>query len=149
MNCPHCESKNIYECKRKTQLGYKQYRCRSCFRQYNERTETKFNYIEYPNEIIILAIHHYYRFKVSLDDVTELMSIRGINLNHQTIHHWSQIFGIELGLKLRERRKGKSEQALIRGTQPIRPGRKIEPYLFTCRHYFLRCYSHATFVKFL
>ena len=108
MNCPHCDSNNIYECSTKTQLGYKQYRCRLCCKQYNERTGTKFNYIEYPTEIIMLVVYYYYRFKLSLDDVAEIMAIRGIKLSHQTIHNWSQTFGIELGLKLREARKGKS-----------------------------------------
>ncbi len=79
MNCPYCESKNIYECSTKTQLGYKQYRCHSCCRQYNERTGAKFNYIEYPTEIIMLVAHHYYRFKLNLTDVSELMTIRGIS----------------------------------------------------------------------
>lgn len=38
------------------------------------------------------------------------MYIRGINLSHQTIHNWSQTFGVELGLKLRKARKGKSSK---------------------------------------
>ncbi len=54
----------------------------------------------------MLSVHHYYRFKLNLDDICELISIRRINLSHQTIHNWSQIFGVELGLKLRESRKG-------------------------------------------
>ena len=29
-------------------------------------------------------------------------------MSHQTVHNWTQTFGIELGLKLRARRKGKS-----------------------------------------
>ena len=56
----------------------------------------------------MLAVHYYYRFKVNLDDVVELMAIRGLYLSHQTVHNWVQIFGIELGIKLRARRKGKS-----------------------------------------
>ena len=56
----------------------------------------------------MLAVHYYYRFKVSLNDVVELMAIRGFSLSHQTIHNWVQTFGVELGLKLRCRRKGMS-----------------------------------------
>lgn len=29
-----------------------------------------------------------------------------MHLSHQTIHNWTQTFGVELGLKLRERRQG-------------------------------------------
>jgi putative transposase len=34
------------------------------------------------------------------------MKMRGINLSHQTVHNWAQNFGVELGLKLREKRYG-------------------------------------------
>ncbi len=48
---------------------------------------------------------YYYRFKVSLDDVVELMTMRNVFLSHQTMHNWVQTFGVELGLKCRARRK--------------------------------------------
>jgi len=108
MSCPHCQSKKICELKRMTQLGYACYRCLSCCKQYNERTGTLLNFIEYPTEVVMIAVHYYYRFKVSLDDVVELMLMRGFHLSHQTIHNWVQTFGVDLGLKLRERRHGQS-----------------------------------------
>lgn len=108
MNCPHCQSQDTKLHKPKTQLGYQQFRCRQCFKQFNERTATPFNFIEYPSEIVMLAVHYYYRFKTSLSDVVELMALRGVNLSHQTIHNWAQTFGVELGLKLRERRRCRS-----------------------------------------
>jgi len=108
MNCPHCKASNNYLCKNKTHLGYKQYRCHNCNKQYNERTGTKFNFIEYPTEVVMMTIHYYYRFKVSLDDVVQLMVMRGFNLSHQTVHNWAQTFGVELSMKLRINRKGKS-----------------------------------------
>jgi len=107
MNCPHCLSAKISKMNTTTKLGYKQYCCYSCAKQYNERTGTKLNNIEYPTEVVMMAIHYYYRFKVSLDDVVELLTMRHISLSHQTVHNWVQIFGVELGLKLQERRKGK------------------------------------------
>ena len=55
----------------------------------------------------MLAVHYYYRFKVSFDDVVELMLMRGFHLSHQTVHNWVQRFGVELGFKLRERRQCK------------------------------------------
>ena len=108
MHCPHCQSTKSTQIKRRTQLGYKQYRCGSCGKQYNERTGTTLNFIEYPTEIVMLTVHYYYRFKVSLDDVVELMLMRGIHLSHQTVHNWVRTFGIELGLKLRQERIGKA-----------------------------------------
>jgi len=89
-------------------LGYEQYRCSNCGKQYNERSGTKLNFIEYPTEVVMIAVSYYYRFKVSLDDVVQLMAMRGFYLSHQTVHNWVQTFGVELGLKLRTRRKGKN-----------------------------------------
>lgn len=108
MHCPHCNSVNIYICKTKTQLNYLQYRCRSCCKQFNERTGTDFNFIEYPNEVVIMTIYYYFRFKLSLDDVVEVMKMRGFHLSHQTAHNWSQIFGVALAVKIRAKRAGNS-----------------------------------------
>ncbi len=107
MGCPHCRSKNTQQLGRKTLLSYKQYYCRGCGKQYNERTDSKLNFIEYPTEVVMIAVHYYYRFKVSLEDGVELMAMRGFYLSHQTVHNWCQTFGVELGLKLRSGRKGK------------------------------------------
>ena len=38
----------------------------------------------------------------------DLLSLRGIEISHQTIHNWAQTFGPHLGLKLRKKRKGKN-----------------------------------------
>ena len=84
MYCPHCESKNTQKIQKKTVFGYNQYHCYNCDKQYNERTGTKLNY---PTEVVMIAVHYYYRFKVSLDDVVELMAMQRFHLCHQTIHN--------------------------------------------------------------
>ena len=45
MECPHCNSNNIIACRTRTNLGYLECYCKDCKRQYNERTETLFNFI--------------------------------------------------------------------------------------------------------
>ena len=107
MNCPHCESTNTRKCKSTTSLGYKEYRCRDCARQYNERTGTIFNHLEHRTETVVLAVRYYYEFNTSLDDVVKLMAMRGFTLSHQTVWNWSQTVGVELALAFRARRKGK------------------------------------------
>ena len=87
MNCPCCQSAHTKILSQTTNLGYKQYRCLGCVRQFNERTGTPLNFIEYPTEVVMLVVHHYFRFKLSLDDIVELMLIRGIHLSHQTVHN--------------------------------------------------------------
>jgi transposase-like protein len=108
MKCPHCSTKKLIQLKATTQLGYKQYKCNGCSRQFNERTGTDFNYIEWPNEVVMLALYHYYRFKLSLDDVVDLLSLRSIEVSHQTIHNWVHTFGPQLGLSMRKKRQGKN-----------------------------------------
>ena len=87
MDCPHCQSNNVRLCQQKTALGYLQCRCRDCHKQFNERTGTAFNYIQYPNEVVMMAVHDYYRFRNSLDDVVTLMAMRDFYLSHQTVHN--------------------------------------------------------------
>ena len=87
MDCPYCKSVKIRKYPSKTNLNYQKYLCRDCNRQYNERTGTLFNFIEYPTEIVMMTVYYYYRFKVSLDDVVELMQMRGLNISHQTVHN--------------------------------------------------------------
>ena len=108
MDCPHCNSSNTYPRNTTTTLGYQEYRCRKCSRQFNERTGTVFNFIEYPTEIVIMAVIYYYQFKTSLDDVVKLMLMRGVELSHQTVLNWSRTVGIDLALEFRKRRRGKA-----------------------------------------
>lgn len=104
MDCPYCQSTHFYTCSNKTNLGYQQYRCRDCHKQYNERTGTPFNFISHRTEVVIMTLYYYYSFKLSLDNVVTVMALRGFHLSHQTVHNWAQRFGVELGLKLRKRR---------------------------------------------
>ena len=110
MDCLYCQSNNARLCKQKTALGYLQFRCRDCTKQFNERTGTALNYIQYRTEVVMLAIHYYYRFRNSLDDVVTLMAMRGFYVSHQTVHNWTQTFGAKLGLQLRQRRYGQAGQ---------------------------------------
>ena len=62
----------------------------------------------YPTAVAMMVLHYYYRFKVSLHDVVELMLMRVFNLSHQTVHNWAHQFGPELGMILRANRCKKS-----------------------------------------
>jgi len=107
MKCPHCSKSNARRLNTMTNLSYHENRCRDCRRQFNERTGSVFNFIEYPTEIILLVVYHYHRFKLSLDDITELISIKGVHICHQTVQNWAQSVGIEATLKFRKKRRGK------------------------------------------
>lgn len=56
MNCPHCNSATTREQMQKTRLGYRTFRCSVCKHIFNERTGTPFNFLEYPTDIVLLAV---------------------------------------------------------------------------------------------
>jgi len=53
------------------------------------------------------AVHYYLRYKLSLDNVVEIMAMRGFLISRQTVHNWVQEFGVTLGIQCRGRHKGK------------------------------------------
>ena len=58
----------------------------------------------FPPEIISRCVWLYYRFGVSLRDVSELMLARGIEVSHEAIRHWTLRFGAEYARRLRRAR---------------------------------------------
>ena len=76
MQCSYCQSQNTYESADLTKLGYSRYRCRNCGQRYNELTDTLFNFLEYPTDIVLPILFHYARYKLSYDDVAEIFWLR-------------------------------------------------------------------------
>jgi putative transposase len=58
----------------------------------------------FPPEIISRCVWLYYRFSVSLRDVSELMLARGIEVSHESIRLWTLRFGAEYARRLRRSR---------------------------------------------
>ena len=58
----------------------------------------------FPPEIISWCVWLYYRFSVSLRDVSELMLARGIEVSHEAIRPWTLRFGAEYARRLRRSR---------------------------------------------
>jgi transposase-like protein len=55
MRCPYCEAANTTERCERTELKYRRFRCRTCQREFNERTSTPFNHLQYPTDIVCLV----------------------------------------------------------------------------------------------
>ena len=58
----------------------------------------------FPPEIISRCVWLYYRFGVSLRDVSELMLARWIEVSHEAIRLWTLRFGTEYARRLRRPR---------------------------------------------
>lgn len=66
MTCPYCRSAATIERPDCTELGYGCFRCRVCKREFNERTGTLFNPLQYPTDVVCLVILERFRFKRSM-----------------------------------------------------------------------------------
>jgi putative transposase len=77
MNCPHCAATSPRERAKKTKLGYAIFFCPHCRHIFNERTGTPFTYLEFPTDIVLLAVLWRLRSKLSLRDVAEMVLERG------------------------------------------------------------------------
>lgn len=56
MNCPSCAATTTRKRMKKTKLGYMTFFCPQCRCTFNERTGTAFNYLEFPTDIVLLAV---------------------------------------------------------------------------------------------
>ena len=72
MWCPHCESADTKERRERTALGYRRFRCQTYKREFNERTGTSFNHLQYPTDIVCLVVLWRIRYKLSLRDLPEM-----------------------------------------------------------------------------
>src|SRR5947208_1420386 len=77
MVCPHCQSPELRNLNRRTELGYAIFRCGSCQRKSNERTGTPFNFLELPTDIVFEIVLCRLRYKLSVRDIPEMFLLRG------------------------------------------------------------------------
>ena len=65
-------------------MGYRRFRYRGCQREFNERTGTPFNRVQYPSDIVCLVVLWRLRYKLSLRDLAEMFLVRGFVFTHET-----------------------------------------------------------------
>ena len=108
MTCPHCESPATTKRQDPTSLGYRRFRCRSCGRRVNERSGTPLNDLQYPTDVVRLAVRWRLRSKLGFRDVAELLLQRGFEVTHETIRAWEVRFAPRLADPLRAKRRGRA-----------------------------------------
>jgi putative transposase len=106
MTCPHCESTATTERPERTELGYHRFRCRDCQREFNERTGTPFNRLQYPTNLICLVILWRVRYKLSLRELAEMLLQRGIIFTHEAVRSWETKLTPHLTEALCKKRRG-------------------------------------------
>ena len=103
---PHCESGDTSERRERTELGYRRFRCRTCLREFNERTGTRFNHLQYPTDVVCRVVLWRVRYKLSLRDLAEMFVERGFVFTHETVRNWEATFAPLLTQHLRKHRYG-------------------------------------------
>ena len=106
MPCPGCSSLSTSELKAKTTIGYRRLSCRSCLRRFNERSETPFNFLEFPTDIVLLVVRWRIRYKLSLRDLAEMFLDRGFVFTHETVRDWEARFAARFAQAARRQRRG-------------------------------------------
>jgi transposase-like protein len=106
--CPHSAARTTAERAKRTTLGYRTYRCHACERGFNERTDTPFNYLEYPTDLVLLVVLWRLRYKLSLRDLAEMFLARGFEFSHETVRDWEARFALLLTAHLRATRHGQA-----------------------------------------
>jgi putative transposase len=106
MPCPHCLSTSVSKRKLRTSLGYRTFYCRDCERRFNERSGSAFNDLQFPNDIVLLAVFWRLRYKLGFRDVAELLLQRGFEVSYETIRVWEFRFAPLVSENLRAKRRG-------------------------------------------
>ena len=108
MRCVECGSSAVSERSERTVQGYRRFRCRTCGRQFNERSAGLLNRTQYPSDVIALVVLWRLRYKLSLRDLAEMFLIRGIVFSYEAVRDWEAKLTPTMAEALRRRRRRKA-----------------------------------------
>lgn len=123
MTCPHCDATTTTDLPKRTHLGYRIFRCSTCRRQFNERTGTPFNCLEFPSDIVLLSVLWRLRYKLSLRDLAEMFLERGFEFTHEAVRDWEARFAPLVADHLRVKTEGSGWSLLAYGRN-VHPRRR-------------------------
>ena len=106
MNCVYCSSRGVTERREVTARGYRRFRRRDCGRQVNERSDGVLNRTCPPSDIIAFIMFCRLRYRLTLRDLSEIMSLRGIEISYEAMRDWEAKLLPAMGDALRKRRHG-------------------------------------------
>ena len=88
MRCLECGSQAVTKRPERTAQGYRRFRCRTCAKQFNERSGTLLNRTQYPSDVIALVVLWRLRYKLALRDLPEMFAVRGIVFSYKAVREW-------------------------------------------------------------
>ena len=106
MSCVCCGSAAVTERREVTPRGYRRFRCRTCGRQFNERSAGVLNRTCLPSDAIAFVGLCRLRYRLTLRDLSEIMALRGMEVSHEAVRDWEAKLLPVMGDVLRKRRNG-------------------------------------------
>src|SRR3954453_20221044 len=88
MDCVACGSTEVTERPERTAQGYRRFRCRTCGKQFNERSGTVLNHAQYPSDVIALVVLWRLRYRPPLRDLADMFLLRGIVFSYEAVREW-------------------------------------------------------------
>jgi putative transposase len=85
MECVDCGSEAISERRDRTAQSDRRFRCRDCGRQFSRRSGRLLNRTQYPSNIIALIVLWRMRYRLTLEDLSDMFLERGIIFSHETV----------------------------------------------------------------
>ena len=107
MECVWCGSAVATERPERTARGYRQFRCRDCGRQFNERSGGPLNRAQYPSDVIAPVVLWRLRYRLTLRDLSAIGLHRGSVFSHEAGREWEAKLAPMLADELRRRRHGR------------------------------------------
>src|ERR1700733_2122717 len=122
MRCVACHSSAISERPERTTQGYRRFRCRTCGKQFNERSAGLLNRTQYPSDVVVLWR---LRYKLSLRDLAKMFLIRGIVFSYEAVRDWGTKLTPALAEKLRAGAGAARLGAVGTSTKPTSKSRAV------------------------
>src|SRR4051794_13314520 len=107
MDCVDCGSAATSERRDCTAQGYRRFRCRACGRGVNERSGGPLDRAPDPSHAIALVVLWRLRYRLTLQNLSEMFMQRGIVFSHEAVRDWEAKLTPILTAELRQRRRGK------------------------------------------
>jgi DDE domain len=110
MGCIGCGSAAVSERSEITVQGYKRFRCRTCGKQFNERSAGATGRsvpATSPPPVVLWRL----RYKLALRDLPEMFLIRRVVFSHEAVRDWEAKLAPALAENLRRRRRGKADRS--------------------------------------
>jgi transposase-like protein len=95
LRCNRCGDEAFVRAGR-DRAGRQLHRCRACGRRLTARSRTAFRGRHFPDEVILLAVRWYVRYRLTYAEVAEWLAECGVSADPSTIWDWVQAYAPKL-----------------------------------------------------